>query len=463
VGGDTAGRRPGDGGTFAAYPARTRLLERWAPRSLRGRAVLIVVAPAVLCQAIALWIFYDRHFDTLSRRLADGIAGDVQTIVYLFQAHPERRADTLDIASSAMRLQVRYAEGDILDEVTTFAAQPGGWLEQTLADQLLVRLEKPFRLSIGFFDKTANIDVQTPDGVLYINAPRSRLFTSTTYIFLLWMLGSALVLSAVAAVFMRNQIRPILRLAVAADRFGRGVSVGRFKPEGAREVRRAAVALSVLRDRLDRQVGQRTQMLAGVSHDLKTVVTRMKLQLAFMPEGPETAALKDDLAEMEETLGAYLAFARGEDQEEAQPVDVAALVEDAVFAARRGGAAVNLRPLRARRNAAPVELRVGAARRALTNLLSNAARYGDRVDVGLEEDDGAVSILVDDDGPGIPAERRDEAFKPFARLDSGRNLQTGGHGLGLTIARDAARSCGGDVTLEDSPLGGLRARLRLPV
>ncbi|MEM6492298.1 MAG: ATP-binding protein, partial [Pseudomonadota bacterium] len=255
----------------------------------------------------------------------------------------------------------------------------------------------------------------------------------------------------------------ILRLAVAADRFGRGVSVGRFKPEGAREVRRAAVALSVLRDRLDRQVGQRTQMLAGVSHDLKTIVTRMKLQLAFMPAGPESQALQDDLAEMEETLGAYLAFARGEDQEEAQPVDVVELIEDVVLAARRGGAKVALRPLRARRRGAKVELRAGAARRALSNLLSNAARYGDRVEVGLEDGEDAVSILIDDDGPGIPPERRDEAFKPFARLDSGRNLQTGGHGLGLTIARDAARSCGGDLTLEDSPMGGLRARLRLPL
>ena len=447
---------------FAAYPKRTGFIKRMLPRSLMARAIMIVAAPAVLAQAIALWVFYDRHFDTLSQRLADGIAGDVQTLVFLFQDAEDRRETTLDLARRAMRFDVRFEPEGILAKVTPPNESAGTWLEQTLARHLHGRLAKPFHLSIGFFDRKAHIDVQLPDGVLYVTAPRSRLFTSTTYIFVLWMLGSTLILSVIAAIFMRNQIRPILRLAVAADRFGRGVSVGRFKPEGAREVRLAAVAFGALRDRLDRQITQRTQMLAGVSHDLKTVVTRMKLQLAFMPDTPESDALKSDLAEMEETIGAYLAFARGEDQEEAQPVDLLALVEEAALTARRGGVEVQVRPFRARRPNVEMMLRVAATRRAVANLIANAARYADRAEIGVEFEDGAISILVDDDGPGIPPERREEAFKPFSRLDSGRNLQAGGHGLGLAIARDAARSSGGDLTLEDSPMGGLRARLRLP-
>lgn len=447
---------------FAMYPQGLGLWKRLAPRSLMARAILIVAAPAVIAQAIALWVFYDRHFDTLSTRLAASIAGDVQTLVHLYQEIPERRADTLDLARRAMLFRVRFGEGDILPDVTQAEAD-GNWLESTLASHLHGRLAKPFRLSIGFFDREARIDVQMAEGVLYVVAPRSRLFNSTTYIFVLWMLGSALVLSVIAAIFMRNQIRPILRLAVAADRLGRGLSVGRFKPEGAREVRLAAVAFSVLRDRLDRQIRQRTQMLAGVSHDLKTVVTRMKLQLAFMPDGPETEALKTDLAEMEETIGAYLAFARGEDQEEAAPVDLYALVEEVALNARRGGAEISLRPFRARRPKAVLALRVAAIRRALGNLIANASRYADRAEIGVEAEEAAISILVDDDGPGIPDDLREEAFKPFARLDTGRNLQAGGHGLGLAIARDAARSSGGDLTLETSPMGGLRARLRLPL
>jgi two-component system osmolarity sensor histidine kinase EnvZ len=273
------------------------------------------------------------------------------------------------------------------------------------------------------------------------------------------MAAATLILTGVSLVFIRNQVRAIERLAQAAEDFGRGRDAPAFKPYGAREVRQAAKAFLAMKARIQRQIEQRTALLASVSHDLRTPLTRLRLELAMTDPGPATEAMKRDLAEMEHMIDEYLAFARGEGGEQAVDMDLGALVREAAEGARRSGSPIEV-TLPA--DGVPYRGRPGALKRALANLISNASAHGEQVHVGVSLTDGGVTVTVDDDGPGIPPERREEAFRAFNRLDDSRNQNAKGVGLGLAIARDAARGHGGDVRLEDSPLGGLRAVLRLP-
>jgi two-component system, OmpR family, osmolarity sensor histidine kinase EnvZ len=300
--------------------------------------------------------------------------------------------------------------------------------------------------------------VQLPDGVLSATMSYKRLNTSTTYIFILWMIGSSVLFFVVAAIFLRNQVKSLRRLAAAADSFGKGRPIAYSKVEGALEVRQAAVAFMQMRDRIQRQVRQRTEMLAGVSHDLRTPLTRMKLALEMMADDPTIAELKSDVIEMEHLVQVYLDFARGEGTEIPVETNIGALLQDVANAAAREGTSLSLdEPA-----SLIVPVRPNALRRCLGNLIANGARYGSHVWLTSRPVDDGVDIFVDDDGPGIPATERDHVFQPFIRLDSSRNPTTGGIGLGLTIARDVARSHGGDVQLETSPRGGLRARVHLP-
>jgi two-component system osmolarity sensor histidine kinase EnvZ len=271
------------------------------------------------------------------------------------------------------------------------------------------------------------------------------------------MFGTSLLLLGIAILFTRNQVRAVKRLAKAADSFGKGRAVPDFKPEGALEVRQAGAAFALMKERLKSQVDQRTEMLAGVSHDLRTPLTRMKLQLAMM-SGAEVADLSEDVAEMERMIEAYLAFARGEGGEATRSSDLVALVEDVAAKLRRDGGQVTV----SFDDDLVLPLRANAVTRCLANLMGNAVRYAHRLQVAVKRAGDIAEVVIDDDGPGIPPGQREIVFKPFYRLEASRNIATGGVGLGLTIARDVARGHGGDIVLEDSPLGGLRVRLRLP-
>jgi len=307
--------------------------------------------------------------------------------------------------------------------------------------------------------ETISVRVGVPEGVYTILSPERRVYTPTTQVFILWMTGSSILLTTVALLFMRNQIRPVRRLAAAAEAIGKGREVPWFKVEGSAEVRQAGAALMVMRDRLKRQIAQRTAMLAGVSHDLRTPLTRMRLQIELMGITPETDELSSDVAEMEEMLNAYLAFARGEEAEATLPVNIGDLLNEIATAARRQNPNIALN--------APQDIEIimrrNAMKRCLTNLVSNALRYGSRAEINASVNEQTVSVTIDDNGPGIDPALREEMFRPFTRVEESRNPATGGVGLGLTIARDIARSHGGDVILEDSPLGGLRARVWIPV
>jgi two-component system osmolarity sensor histidine kinase EnvZ len=429
------------------------------PRSLLGRSVMIIVTPLILLQLVTTSVFYDSHWDTVTKRLARGVAGDIAAIISMMEQDRTGYSwpRLFDMAQENMQLKMSFDQGARLPEISFT-------LRQTLVDRnlgiaLAELVKRPFLIDTRSLETEVEIHVQMDSGVLQIVAPRRRLFTSTTYVVILWMVGTSLALFSVAALFMRSQVKPIRRLAAAAEAFGKGRESDEFAVEGASEVRQAATAFTVMRDRIRRQITQRTDMLAGVSHDLRTPLTRMKLALAMMGNGPEVGDLKADVAEMEKMVGGYLTFARGEGREVTADTDLGGLLQDVAAAARREGAAITL-------ETAPdlsATLRPEAMRRALANLIGNAQRYADNIRVTAHREAEAIEIIVDDDGPGVPAEKREEVFRPFYRLEESRNPETGGIGLGLTIARDVARGHGGDLILADSPMGGLRAILRLPV
>jgi two-component system osmolarity sensor histidine kinase EnvZ len=332
-------------------------------------------------------------------------------------------------------------------------------LDQALSVELRKQIGRPFWIDTVGRSSLVEIRIQLDNAIMRVIAKRSAAYASNSEIFLLWMVGTSLVLILIAILFLRNQIRPILALANAAESFGKGREVPNFRPSGAREVRRAAQAFIEMKSRIERVIEQRTTMLAGVSHDLRTILTRFKLELALLDDSAEVDAMKKDIDEMGRMLEAYLAFARGDSGEQSAPTDMAVFLDELRSDAERHGHKATV----AFHGQPVVTVRPAAFKRCLANLVSNAARFAESIAITGHRDHRWLTVTVDDDGPGIPLAMREEVFKPFLRLDDARNQDQGGTGLGLAIARDIARSHGGDILLGDSPLGGLRATVKVPV
>jgi two-component system osmolarity sensor histidine kinase EnvZ len=431
-----------------------RLLRKFLPRSLLGRSLLIVLIPLVLLQAVALQIFYGSHLDELSRRLAGGVAGEVAFVIDEIDRAPKTRGLVLQEASRHLSFDIKFLPGDTLRYLPT-PDEPGP-VDQDLAASLQADLNRRFTVAWNTAPDFIRINVQMPDGVLSIDVPRKRLYIGQFYLFLAWLIGTSLIVFGVAALFLRTQVRGVARLANAAEAFGMGRDYGPIKPEGAIEVRRAATAFNRMQERLRRFLEQRTTMLAGVSHDLRTPLTRLRLALAMMEETPagDLAGMTGDIEEMEKLIFMYLAFARGEGSEQATPTDLLILLEDIAIAARRAGANITLNV----QDSLFVTLRPEAIRRALNNLVDNARKHATTIALSaIPIGERFIQITIDDDGPGIPPAQREQLFRPF------ETNAPGGTGLGLAIARDIINAHGGNIRLTDSPTGGLRAVVELPV
>ena len=436
-----------------------QMIKRILPKSLFGRSLMIIITPMVLLQVVSTWVFFDRHWDTITRRLASSIAGDIAWVLEEMSEGlgPKERADLFTRTRHHKGLQIVLRPNKILPNQK---ADYTGIIDSTMAHALQERVQRPFMLDTSSFKTRVIIDIQVPSGVLSIIVPGKRLFSSTTYIFVLWTVGTSLVLFAVASIFMRNQVRPIRQLAEAADTFGKGGEISHdFRIHGATEVRIAATAFNRMRERINRQIRQRTDMLSGVSHDLRTPMTRMKLQLAMVPDSPEIEDLKSDLTEMEQMIEGYLTFARGDGDEKAAETDLSDVIAESVATWRRNGTSIDLHI----EDEINLPLKRKAFGRCIDNLIANASKYGDHIWIRAGRRRNDIEIIIDDDGPGIPETERQNVFRPFYRVEESRNRETGGTGLGLAIARDIARAHGGDITLDTSPQDGLRARIRLPV
>ncbi len=434
------------------------------PRGLFGRSLLIIVMPVVMVQAVVTYLLFDQQWDSVTMRISRAVAAQIVLFVQSYETLGAERfaAEAVRLRETSFGLVPVVKQGEKIPDTDSPAYDV---LKKVFVRELSSRIERPVWIDSTSLEDHVDIRVQLDGAVMHVMAERKRIMSTNTHVWVGWMIATSLVFLSVAIIFLRNQIRPIERLADAAEAFGKGRDAPDFRPSGATEVRRASLAFIDMRERISRFVQQRTDMLAGVSHDLRTPLTRMKLELAMMKEDASIQALKGDLEEMEHMLEEYLAFARGQAGEGATDTDISQLLRDvAVNAQRKADAKV---PLKTLTLTAPedvaLEVRPNALRRCVVNLVENAMRHGTKVQLSAVLHEDVVEIAVDDDGPGIPEARREEAFRPFHRLDSGRSLATGGAGLGLAIARDIARGHGGDIILEDSKLGGLRAIIRLPV
>lgn len=441
-----------------AWRFSVRWLRHWLPTGLYTRSLLIIILPMVLLQVVVAAVFMERHWQMVTERLSAAVTRDIAAVIELLETDPEEDdyQRVIRIAREKLDLSV-YIEPK--QELPEPQAQPlFSILDTILADQIRQQIGKPFWIDTFGNGSLVEIRIQLADKTLRVFTRRSQAYASNTHIFLVWMGGASLVLLGISILFLRGQIRPILALAKAAESFGRGQKITAYSPRGADEVRRAGLAFILMRERIERQMEQRTAMLNGVSHDLRTILTRFKLQLALASDNPDLEGLDKDVDDMQSMLEAYLAFARDDAEESVGTLELAPLFErissdfqmvDKKMTYKSNGVGeLNVRP--------------NAFARLIGNLAANAQRYASTLDVVTTRAPRSVMITFDDDGPGIPEASREDVFKPFYRLDEARNLNASGTGLGLSIVRDIARSHGGDVTLDDSPLGGLRVIVKIP-
>lgn len=434
-------------------------MKKILPRTLFGRSLLILVLPILLIQVLTTYIFFDRHWNKMTDRLAYAVAGEIATIGQSIDggADPEQFGRIARYATNNLGLLIRFRPGAVAGVAETDIHG-----ETVLAMELLDALENQQvdarSISVDVEEKWVDVTIQLKTGVLEVSIPQRRLFSSSGYVFLLWMTMISSLLLAVAVLFMRNQIRPIRRLAVVAERIGRGLDIPvSFKPEGAREVRQATRAFLDMHARIKRQLQQRTAMLAGVSHDLRTPLTRMKLQIAMLGHTQDAADLRKDVEDMERMINAYLDFTRGEGGEQSARTDIGEMLERIAARARRQGVEVNV----ATSGDLSVPLRPVAFERCLANLVGNATKFGTVIWMTATRDEDEIRIEIEDNGPGIPDAMLEDVFKPFFRVEPSRNQKTGGVGLGLAIAQDIVTSHGGRIWLERSLYGGLKASIAL--
>ena len=450
-------------GDYLGMPGRwwragQRRLYTAAPKGLFARSLLIVIVPMVVLQSFVTFFFMERHWQLVTFQLSRVLTQEIAALIDVREHLPGPDANSLLRAIARKRMDM---------DVTILPPGPlpprlpkpfFGLLDEALSQQIASQIHRPFWLDTVGESSFIEIRIQLPDAIMRVIARRSAAYASNSHVFLLWMLGTASVLIAIATVFLRNQIRPILRLADAAESFGKGRD-HEFAPSGAREVRVAGYAFLSMKRRVERAMEQRTTMLSGVSHDLRTILTRFRLSLALIKASPDVEEMRTDVEEMQRMLEAYLAFARGDVQEPVVRVELRQLLETIIADAERHGTRASIELF----GDASLEARPDALRRCFDNLVSNALRYGRHIEITIVRDARFVSVHVDDDGPGIAPERREDAFRPFYRLDEARNQDVGNSGLGLAIARDIARGHGGEVVLGESGAGGLRASVRLPV
>ncbi len=431
-------------------------LKRHLPKSLFGRALLIIMLPIAIMQIIVAYIFFDTYWQTVTASLSDSVAADISVAHELYLQDPsENRAERLDaMLRPNEQLSIKLWPGDEFPPYPRNAFFSS--LDRTLRKALAKNIQAPFWFDTTRYPHHIDIRIAVDEGVLRFIVPRERVFAPTGYVFLFWLILTTVLLSLVSILFILNQARPIVKLANAAENFGKGRSIGQYSPSGASEVRLAGRAFLEMRERILRHVEQRTSFLAGVSHDLRTPLTRLKLHLSLAEDTSETQAAKRDLKDMELMLDGYLDFARDTSREEIKPVNIGSMITNLLTSHH------DPKPTLKKSGKLTLNIREIAMKRAIANLIDNAVGYGSKVKVTVFGQEKSVVITIDDNGPGINIADREEALKPFNRIDSARNQNRKGVGLGLSIASDVVQAHGGVLQLLESPLGGLRCQITLP-
>lgn len=431
------------------------------PSGLMGRMLLLVIAPIVLSQVIASFLFLDYHWSQVQNRLAKTTANSLKVVIDILPELPssEQKKLMLSLMGQALDMEFKLYPGRKLEQ--RYRSQKNYIKDFALKDlkSYVEEFNMPYYFRYSISAETVDVMIETSLGLLVAKINHKQIFSTTVYFLIFGLIGVVLLLSAIIFPFVKNQVRGIKRLAEAAENFGRDMDMKNFKPEGASEVRAASRAFIIMRDRIKRQIASRTDMLSGISHDLRTPLTRMKLELELDKHNPLHDDLLEDLNEMERMINSYLEFARGEGAEAAKLFSITKLLRDCVKKFANYGAKITFRE----KNSYDFFGRSHALKRCFSNILSNAVKYAKQVNISIVPGNKNIDIIFDDDGPGIPVNRRADMFKPFVRLDNSRNSKTGGVGLGLSIAKEIVNSHGGKILLEDSPKKGLRVRISLPL
>ncbi|MEP3392839.1 MAG: ATP-binding protein [Litoreibacter sp.] len=433
-------------------------IKRYLPRSLYGRAALILLVPIITIQLVVSFAFIQRLYEDVTAQMTQNISVELQLLLDVIEEAEGEEVARVQVLQTAKALDmIATLPGGQVEARVGFADLSGKAIRETLAEQFDTLLA----VDLVSIDKTVQASLGTSKGVLDVSFSRRRVAATNPHQLLVLMLFTAILMTIISYLFLRNQIRPIRRLARAAEAFGKGRNEP-YHPSGATEVRSAGSAFLNMRARIERQIEQRTLMLSGVSHDLRTPLTRLKLGLSMQPDSNDTQDLIGDVDEMERLIEAFLDFSKADALEELEETDPVSLLKDLVANAQRAGKAVEI--VGGLPKQVTMKLRPLSLQRAIENLINNAVRYGSKAQVEVAVLETALRISVEDNGPGIPAAQREQAVKAFSRLDASRNQNAGsGVGLGLAIAADVARSHGGTLRLGDSKeLGGLKAELVLP-
>ena len=430
------------------------MIKKILPQTLLGRSILILVVPLIILQIIITVIFYNRHWDTITRHRTIDFVKDITLVVESFEKNKSRENQVwiLSNVSEKLQLQTIYIENKKL------SFEKDNEKTSKLEEYLLENLDplgKKFNLNINNKKKLITVMVEVNNGILEFRANKKRIYSSTTYIFILWMVSASIILFIVALLFLKNQIKPIRKLAIAVDRFGKGKNIQNFKPSGAKEVRRVSNAFKIMKDRIENSITQRNKMFSSISHDIRTILTRMKLNLEL--HKLDKGGLKKDLIEMEEMVEEYLKYAKGEEKEKIQKINIVNLLNSIKKRySKKNISFKNDKKIN-------ISIRLNSIKRCINNILSNSLKFSKKVEISCNKKKDYVEIIIDDDGPGIPKSERKKVLQPFYRVEASRNRNTGGIGLGITIAADIINNHGGNFLLEQSPLGGLRAKIYLPI
>ena len=430
------------------------IFKKILPASLLGRSIIIIFVPIFLLVIITSVIFYQTSWNIISKRLTESVVADINVIVKLIKQDLETEA--IDIAKKDFKMLVNIQKNTKVDNIIFI--EQNGILSKRL-NQALVNINKRFTYDLSNIDKGVKIVIQLDKDLLLINVDKDRLYSETAFVFLLWMIFASILLLAISYFFMSKQIRPLKRLSIIAETFGRGLDAPELQSAGASEIRQTANAFNQMRTRIKRFLKQRTDMLAGVSHDLRTPLTRMKLQLSLLKDEKAKKEFELDINEMTAMLDSYVSFVRSEAPEPIENINLNNFLKEIINNVSKEKFIINLHE----KNVVQTSGRPLQLKRAFQNIIDNSIRYSDKLEIEIFTNNEGCSIFFEDNGTGIPSKNYEDVFKPFFTLDPSRNKLKGESGLGLAITRDIIRSHGGEIKLGKSKFGGLKSILQLPI
>ena len=430
------------------------MIKRFIPSTLIGRSIIIIFVPIIILVLLTSLVFYQTSWSIISKRLAESVVADINVLVKLIDVNLENYA--LEIANKDFKMDIKIIDGELIDPLSIKLNR--GILSRRL-EQSLSNLKKPFVYDLSDLENGALIKIQLNNKLLIINVDKDRVYSQTAFVFLLWMIFASLILLYLSYFLMNKQLKPLKRLAIIAETFGRGLDAPELKSVGAYEIRQTSQAFNQMRTRINRFLKQRTDMLAGVSHDLRTPLTRMKLQVSLIKDKKAKSELELDINEMTAMLDSYVSFVKTESPETIENIVINDLIKDCAKNFDRSKYEIQINEKNTiQTSGRPIQLK-----RAFQNIINNSKRYGDKIIINIYLNDDGCNIEINDNGPGIPKESFEDVFKPFFTLDPSRNKLKGESGLGLTITRDIIRSHGGEIKLGKSQLGGLKLSVLLPI